>query len=28
VPFLHTVDIHYQSTGVPTFNKAPSFYAA
>jgi hypothetical protein len=25
-PFLHMVDIHYQSTGVPTKNKAPNFY--
>ena len=25
-PFVHTVDIHYQSTGVPTKNKAPSFW--
>lgn len=25
-PFLHTVDIHYQSTGIPTKNKAPNFY--
>lgn len=26
-PFLLTFDIHYQSTGIPTKNKAPSFYA-
>jgi hypothetical protein len=26
VPFAHFVDIHYQSTGLPTKNKAPSFY--
>ena len=25
--FLHTADIHYQSTGIPTKNKAPDFYA-
>lgn len=25
--FLHYVDIHYQSTGIPTKNKAPNFYA-
>lgn len=25
--FLHTVDIHYQSTGVGTKNKAPSFWS-
>ena len=25
-PFLHYVDIHYQSTGLPTKNKAPNFY--
>jgi len=25
--FLHTMDIHYQSTGVATKNKAPNFYA-
>jgi hypothetical protein len=24
--FLHTADIHYQSTGIPTKNKAPNFY--
>lgn len=27
VVFLHTVDIHYQSTNVATKNKAPNFYA-
>lgn len=26
-PFLHFVDIHYQSTGLATKNRAPSFYA-
>ena len=25
-PFLHTVDIHYQSTNMATKNKAPTFY--
>lgn len=25
-PFIHYVDIHYQSTGIGTKNKAPSFY--
>lgn len=25
-PFVHFVDIHYQSTGVPTKNKAPTFW--
>ena len=25
-PFVHFVDIHYQSTGIPTKNKAPDFY--
>jgi hypothetical protein len=25
-PFLHTVDIHYQSTGIGTKQKAPAFY--
>lgn len=25
-PFLHYVDVHYQSTGVTTKNKAPDFY--
>jgi len=25
-PFLHFTDIHYQSTAMPTKNKAPSFY--
>lgn len=24
--FLHTVDIHYQSSGVPTKNRAPNFW--
>jgi hypothetical protein len=24
--FVHFIDIHYQSTGVPTKNRAPSFY--
>ena len=24
--FLHTMDIHYQSTNMATKNKAPSFY--
>lgn len=27
VPFLHFIDIHYQSTGITTKNKAPNFYA-
>lgn len=26
LPFLHYVDIHYQSTGIGTKNKAPNFY--
>lgn len=26
--FLHTADIHYQSTNMATLNKAPSFYGA
>lgn len=26
-PFLHTVDIHYQSTGIGTKNKAPNFWS-
>ena len=26
-PFLHMVDIHYQSTGLTTKNRAPNFYA-
>jgi len=26
LPFVHFVDIHYQSTGVPTKQKAPSFH--
>lgn len=26
-PFIMSIDIHYQSTGVATKNKAPSFYA-
>ena len=25
-PFCHEVDIHYQSTGMATKNKAPNFY--
>jgi len=25
-PFVHFVDIHYQSTGVPTKNRAPDFW--
>lgn len=25
-PFFHFVDIHYQSTGIPTKNKNPNFY--
>lgn len=25
-PFVHFVDIHYQSTGLPTKNKAPNFW--
>ncbi len=25
-PFIFTVDLHYQSTGLPTKNKAPNFY--
>jgi hypothetical protein len=25
-PFLHFVDLHYQSTNLPTKNKAPNFY--
>lgn len=25
-PFAHFVDIHYQSTGLPTINKAPDFW--
>jgi hypothetical protein len=25
-PFVHFVDIHYQSTGLPTKNKAPDFW--
>jgi hypothetical protein len=25
-PFVHKVDIHYQSTGLPTKNKAPDFW--
>jgi len=25
-PFVHSIDIHYQSTGVNTKNKAPNFY--
>jgi hypothetical protein len=26
-PFLHTVDLHYQSTNVGTKNRAPNFYS-
>jgi hypothetical protein len=26
-PFIHMVDIHYQSTGTPTKNRAPNFWA-
>lgn len=26
-PFIHYVDIHYQSTGIPTKNRTPDFYA-
>ena len=26
-PFIFTVDLHYQSTGLPTKNKTPNFYA-
>lgn len=26
-PFIHSVDLHYQSTNIATKNKAPSFYA-
>lgn len=26
-PFLHTVDLHYQTTNIGTLNKAPDFYA-
>lgn len=26
-PFLHYTDIHYQSTGIATKNRAPNFYA-
>ena len=25
-PFIHFVDIHYQSTGLPTKNRAPNFW--
>ena len=25
-PFIHQVDIHYQSTGIPTKQRAPDFY--
>ena len=25
--FLHQVDIHYQSTGIPTINRSPDFWA-
>lgn len=27
-PFIHTVDIHYQSTCLPTKNKSPNFWGA
>lgn len=27
LPFLHMIDIHYQSTGLNTKNKAPNFYS-
>lgn len=27
-PFLHYVDIHYQSTGIPTAGRAPNFHEA
>lgn len=27
VPFILSADLHYQSTGIPTKNKAPNFYA-
>jgi hypothetical protein len=26
-PFIHTLDMHYQSTGIPTAQRSPSFYA-
>jgi hypothetical protein len=26
LPFIHFVDVHYQSTGLPTKNKAPDFW--
>jgi len=26
LPFVHTVDLHYQSRGLPTKNKSPDFY--
>ena len=26
-PFVHFVDLHYQSTGLPTKNKAPDFWS-
>lgn len=26
LPFFHTLDLHYQSTGVPTKQKAPAFH--
>ena len=25
-PFLHMVDLHYQTTGIPTKNRSPNFY--
>ena len=27
-PFIHFFDVHYQSTGAATAQKAPDFYAA
>jgi hypothetical protein len=27
-PFVHHIDLHYQSTGIGTKQKAPDFYAA
>lgn len=27
-PFIHCIDLHYQSTGIGTKNKAPAFYSA
>ena len=26
-PFIHAIDIHYQTTNMPTKNKAPNFYS-